>query len=161
MSKKAEDTGRDANGRYVPGRKPDYTTPIGNDFASKYKEEYCEQLIAYFDKPPYEVYKDDNGREYLRPVAYPTFEGFATSIGVTADTLKNWSMSHECFGSAYALAQDIQRKILITNGLTGSYNHAFAKFIASCTMGMHERTESDSTVKISVELPPEVDEEAY
>ena len=153
--------GRDERGRYTKGRTPDWVPPPGNDYASKYKEEYCEEIISYFDKPPYDVYTDENGRECLRPTAYPTIEGFAASIGVTSDTIRNWAEAHECFRWSLERAHDLQKKILIINGLTGAYNANFAKFIASCTMGMHERTEADSTVKISVELPPEVDEEAY
>ena len=80
---------------------------------------------------------------------------------MTSDTIRNWAEAHECFRWSLERAHDLQKKILIINGLTGAYNANFAKFIASCTMGMHERTEADSTVKISVELPPEVDEEAY
>jgi hypothetical protein len=34
----------------------------------------------------------------------------------------------------------MQKDILITNALTGGYNAQFAKFLASCTHGMVERT---------------------
>lgn len=161
MSKKTEETGRLPNGQYAKGRKPDWSPPEGNDYASKYKEEYCEKIVEYFSKPPYETYNDDNGREYVRPCVYPTMERFAASIGVLADTLVTWTKRHERFKHAFEYARQLQRDILIANGLSGAYNPAFAKFVASCTMGMKETTASENEVKITVTLPSEADEEAY
>lgn len=143
MSKKTEETGRLPNGQYAKGRKPDWSPPEGNDYASKYKEEYCEAIVEYFSKPPYETYTDENGREYVRPCAYPTFEGFAASIGVIAETMRCWCDKYERFRYSYQRAQDLQKKILLTNGLSGAYNPAFAKFVASCTMGMVEKSAVD------------------
>ncbi len=143
MSKKTEETGRLPNGQYAKGRKPDWSPPEGNDYASKYKEEYCEAIVEYFLHPPRERYINEEGQESIGPEVYPTFERFAASIGVLAKTLLYWAEKHECFGNAYAYAKNIQRSILITKGLSGEYNPTFAKFIATTTHGMVEKSAVD------------------
>ena len=58
---------------------------------TKYKEEYCEEVIEYFRVPPtivdykIEYYQNGNVKSkipLIRGNEFPTFQGFADKIGV-------------------------------------------------------------------------------
>lgn len=136
------DKNRDYHGRWVKGHEPS-SDITGNDYASKYKEEYCEMIIEYFLNPPRQKIVDADGKERMGNELYPTFERFAAEIGVVARTLEGWAEKHERFATAYAYAKNVQRSILITKGLSGEYNPTFAKFIATTTHGMVEKSAVD------------------
>lgn len=142
-TKPTEGKQRDEHGRFLPGCTPLWSPPDGNKFASKYEERFCEEMIKFFSCPIHTTYKDDKGVEHLRPCIYPTFERFASMIGVLYQTLLNWCESHESFKTAFELCKQMQRDILISNGLSGAYNPAFAKFVATVSHGMVEKTEVD------------------
>jgi hypothetical protein len=116
----------------------------GNTSAMKYKAEYCQAMIDYFN--------DDDG--------YPTFELFAASIGVDRDTLLNWTVDHDRFRHAYAKCKSIQLGKTISGAMCRKYDSNFAKFICSACHGLKETTATDTKVKFVVDLPEEVDEEA-
>ena len=139
----AEKKERDSHGRFLPGHTPLWIPPEGNGYASKYREEYCEQIVEYFLNPPREKYIDDEGNEKEGAQVYPTFERFAANIGVVANTLELWGKTHERFAAAYAYAKNLQRSILIAKGLSGEYNPTFAKFIATTTHGMVDKSAVD------------------
>jgi hypothetical protein len=144
QTKKGHDPAeRDENGRFKSGHTPLWTPPEGNDYASKYDEKYCDEILEYFAVDPIETYQDNDGITRFKAVRYPTVERFAANIGVTVSTIQNWRAQHERFGVAYQRALEMQRDVLITNGLTGAYNPAFAKFVASTTHGMVEKTAVD------------------
>lgn len=127
----------------------------GNTYGSgaspgKYKKEYAEKLVEYFSVPKMvtfwkrKYYKDGRVKEeepITTPPIYPTFEGFAKTIGVTSRTLLNWREKYPSFNDAYERALDMQKDILITNSLGGLYNGNFAKFIASSQFDMVEKSE--------------------
>ena len=146
----------------------------GNNFAKgrrspgKYKAEYAELLIEYFTVPKAEpfwkrkYYSNGKVKEeepIVFPPIYPTFEGFAGKIGVTSRTLENWREKYPKFKKAYEKALDLQKDVLIVNGLGGQYNGNFAKFIASAQFGMTEKSEQKISglegisVGITVERP--------
>ena len=76
-----------------------------NAAANKYKDEYCDMLIEFFNKPATRIeYKKNYVKGELSsetpivlPAEYPTFELFAASIGVTTKTLQNWCESTPVF----------------------------------------------------------------
>jgi|GEM_PF-1269475 len=124
---------------------------------SKYKSEYCEAIISFFNRKPFDVVKgeDENGKEIvltdkfgnavMQPCMLPTFEGFAISIGVHRDTLNEWLKHHDEFSDAYARAKDYQKEILIQNGLFGNYEKTFAVFTAKNVTDMRDKHEIDNT----------------
>jgi hypothetical protein len=139
---------------------------------TKYDSKYCQMLIEYCDKVPYsevDVLTTDkrSGKVYvnkeLRAVEFPTLEKFAHDIGVNTDTLVEWSsakypddyadeklrgkLKHPNFSAAYRRAKQLQKHILVTNGLMGLYNSNFAKFVATNSTDMHDRQEIDHTTK--------------
>ena len=117
----------------------------GNKLSEKYREEYCDKMLAYF--------RDEKEK-------YPTFELFADSIGVHANTLMGWQESHPRFGAVYAHCKAIQKGKLIRGGVLGVFNPAVVKFVATNCHGMSDKVENDVNQKWSFNLPPELDEEA-
>lgn len=153
--------GRNKSGRFTKGN----NFAKGKGRPGKYKKEYADMLIEYFSVPKIVTFRKrkyyTNGKvkeEELitQPPIYPTFEGFAKSIGVTSGTLQNWREIYPSFNEAYERALDMQKDILITNSLGGLYNGNFAKFIASAQFGMAEKTEQKITgiegIDLNIEL---------
>jgi hypothetical protein len=115
----------------------------GNNAHNKYKKEYCQGMVEYFRNNE----------------MYPLFELYADSINVTDETLRNWCENYPEFGSAYNICKNIQKGRLIDGALSGRLNPTFSQFVAKNCHGMRDKTESDSTVKFTVTLPPDIDEE--
>lgn len=134
---------------------------------SKYKEEYCQQIVEFFDKEPYEpvqikvenldgemvdsVAVNKAGLPILKPCQLPTLEGFAKSIGVHRETLLNWGKEFTEFFDAIKKAKEIQREILVQNALVGAYDKTFSIFFAKNNTDMNDRGNADFA---PVELPP-------
>ena len=142
--------GRSSNGRFAKGNDIGKSTRFDKDNtdAVKYRKEYADELVAYFDKPAtrieYEEKYDSNGnvtakRPIVVPNDYPTFESFAQKIGVCLTTLENWAKRYRRFGDAYERARELQRNNLIINALGGRYNPLFAKFVAMNCHGMSDK----------------------
>lgn len=142
-----EKQGRNKNGQFTKGN----NYGMGSGGKDKYKAEYTEQLLKFFSEPPTRVeyikkYDRNGNLTEEEPVIlgadYPTFEGFAIKLGVTARTLENWAERYPTtFGRAYEMAKDIQKNMIVVNALGGRYNGKFAQFIASSQFGMVEKSE--------------------
>lgn len=116
----------------------------GNTASMKYKEEYCQIMLDYFNEDE-----------------YPTFELFAAQkLGVVRSTLNNWCEKHERFRHAYDMCKEIQLGKTIAGAMCRKYDANFAKFVLSACHGLKETTATDTKVKFVVDLPEEVDEEA-
>src|SRR5690625_5866383 len=125
--------------------------PVGRP--SKYDPKYCDMLVEFFDRIPFEYIKieDENGKESIltdrsgNPLrdacAFPTFERFAFSIGVHRETLRNWCDDHPEFFAAYKKAEMLQKDILIQNGVIGRYEKTFAIFTAKNVTDMGDSQE--------------------
>lgn len=124
---------------------------------SKYDPKYCEEIIAFFDRDPYQplMVKDEDGNPipatnksgdpHLVPCAFPTKEGFARAIGVHRDTIHQWQQDHEEFSDAIKKAEDIQKDILIQNALVGCYDRTFSIFVAKNVTDMRDKQELEHT----------------
>jgi len=112
---------------------------------TKYDEKYCEEIVEFFDQEPFKVSQGDNGKIELMPCALPTFERFAFKIGVHRDTLHEWLKKHPEFSDAYKKAKDLQKDILIQNGLVGAYDKTFAIFVAKNVTDMSDKQGIDHT----------------
>jgi hypothetical protein len=116
---------------------------------TKYKPEYCQALIDYFDKPLYTkviqqkmsasgVVKDI---EVSVATDMPTFEGFAVDIcKVCHDTILEWCKVHRDFSEAYKRAKEYQKRFVFSHTMNGNYNASFAKFFAINCLGMKEQS---------------------
>jgi len=124
-----------------------------NGRPTKYKPEYCQKMIEYFNIEPNYVSKiittgkNDYSKEEekLLPSNLPTFEKFASLLDVNTDTLVEWSKKHKKFSAAYRKCKDLQKNILVANGLTGLYQGNFAIFVATNFTDMRHKNETDIT----------------
>lgn len=131
--------------------------PIGRP--KKYNPIYCKQMLEYFDVEPYEertmIVTHKNGtteEKYVEvPAKLPTFERFAVSIGVHRETLINWTKEFPDFFDTYKKAKDYQKDIVITNGLRGNYEQAFAIFTAKNVTDMRDKNEVEHSGGIKTE----------
>lgn len=119
---------------------------------TKYEREYALQMIDFFSVEVFTI--DKLGRKKLN--RYPTFERFATNIGVTHKTLWNWAQhpDNSEFLHAYQICQDLQKALLVEGGLSGEYNNNFAKFLAVNVTDLRDKVEQEinqKTVQINID----------
>lgn len=145
---------RDEQGRFIEGNSQDTNKNGTAGRPTDYKSEYCEQIVEFFDVPPFktvELITTDKrtGRKYanqeFQGSALPTMERFAANIGVDDDTLVEWGKKHPEFAAAVLRAKRLQKDILVTNGLLGLYNGGFAQFVARNFTDMRDKQELDLT----------------
>ena len=92
---------------------------------TKYKPEYCQKIIEYFDVKPYDSLKDENGNDTGLPPDPPSISGFAESIGVHRETLGNWAKKHREFFDTLKLVKQKERLFIRYAGLAGIYDSRF------------------------------------
>ena len=139
----------------IPPQKPP-KRPIGRP--SKYKPEYCDQLIAFFDQPLThtlkKTYTTKAGtvieEDIQKPNLIPTFEMFANSIGTLTTTLDDWSKKNPEFHHAYMRAKQMQKNFLSQNALNGGYNPVFSKFWAINCLGMKDQMDVGGNIGLNV-----------
>lgn len=123
---------------------------------TKYKEEYCKDIIEFFSIPT--TYEQEvtnvnkkTGEEFTtyieKPNNLPTFEGYAKKICVDVDTLKNWTREHEEFNKVYERCKQLQKDFLVQNALLGYYNTTFSIFLAKNITDLKDKIECDSTIR--------------
>ena len=123
---------------------------------SLYKPEYAEDLIKFFDVEPYYEMPilDDKGNTVAMkhiPNKFPTLARFATKVGVTRDTLYEWStatledgsLKHPEFSYAYKRAKDFQEAILAEGTMAGAFQANFAIFTAKNVLGWRDKVEQE------------------
>ncbi len=129
---------------------------------SKYKEEYNQAMIEFFDVNPYEVQVIDD-KAY--PARFPTFARFALSIGVCTDTLWEWAhgrtsedaLKHPEFSDTYKKAKEYQEAYLYEAGISGLIDRTFGIWATKTLLG-HKEPEKDAQVidtdvgKIKIEV---------
>lgn len=123
-----------------------------NGRPTKYKPEYCEEIVGYFSAKPFDEVETPYGpKKVANPM--PTFHKFAQFIGVNEDTVVEWvkaedkdgNLKYPEFSAAYKRAKELQKWFLIENGLNGVYNATFAIFTAKNITDMRDKTEIDHT----------------
>jgi hypothetical protein len=116
---------------------------------TKYKPEYAQMMLDYFDIQPYEVNEDGK----LKGNRMPTLERFAIQIDVDPNCLYTWAnakdenneLLYPEFFSTYNKCKAMQKDILVTNGLLGNYVSNFAIFVATNFTDMASKSEVDNT----------------
>ena len=120
---------------------------------TKYKPEYCQQLIDYFSIDPTKITEDEtvssaDGDKLIArrmPQRMPWLEGFARKIGVHRNTLRDWCDLHPEFAEAYETAKDLQREFIVDVALSGAAPASFAIFTMKNVCGW--RDERDLKLK--------------
>ena len=114
---------------------------------TKWKPEYNEMIVKWFDVEPY---RESNDK--MVPIKPPTLYGFAASIGVSDDTLHEWAKpeneaKYAGFSAAYECARKKHQELIVQGALAGAYNSPFSIFYAKNVFGMKDKTETDLTTK--------------
>ena len=125
-----------------------------------YKTEYCQAIIDFFDIEPYRevevTIKSKNGnvitKDELRANPLPFLSRFAESIGVTHKCLLGWVHRYPEFSTAYARAKQLQKAMLVENGLQGLYNSHFAIFTAKNITDMRDVQEIKAEIGTVADL---------
>ena len=100
---------------------------------TKYKPEYCQDMIDYF--------RNHSG--------FPTFEHFAVEgCDVHPETLINWAESHEDFFEATKKAKAIQKHRLCEGAFSGELNPTFSIFFAKNNCGMVDKQEVKADLQL-------------
>ena len=148
-------------GRIIKGAPQDTNKNGTAGQPTKYKPEYCQQIIDFFSVEAMVIIKDGSfdGKTKLErlPAKMPWFEGFARKIGVSMTTLHDWRKKHPEFDEAYAHAKELQREFLVEVGLSGKTSASFVIFTMKNVCGW--RDERDLSLKKAKEEGDIDDEE--
>lgn len=141
---------------------------------TKYKKEFCKQMIEFFNAEPFEDreiphYKNGevawNDVKRL-PNKLPTMVQFARDISVCISTVYNWldskhdSHQPEFLETYTRIAKRLQKDFIIQNGLQGISNPIITKFVAVNLTDMRDTQvkEMSGEVKHNHGLTPELQE---
>ena len=121
---------------------------------TKYKPEYCQQIIEYFSvdatREIETAYTNRKGEEWSKTELAANMlmflSNFASKIGVCRDTLVEWCKVHPEFSAAYMRAKEMQKQHLIECGLLGLFNSKFAIFTAKNITTMRDKQEYEHGV---------------
>lgn len=127
---------------------------------TKFKEEYTQQLLDYFNTEPYKEVihtdKEGNTKTVFVPNKFPTLARFACNIGVCKDTIYEWSVAkndkgellHPEFSVAYKRSKAYQEAILAEGGMMGAFQTNFAIFTAKNVIGWRDKIEQETNAVI-------------
>ncbi len=126
---------------------------------TKYKADYCDKLIEFFDIEPWEerkiphYKKEGKSKKYiawteikLLPVKMPSLTKFAKFLNICRTTVYNWADSkhasfQEEFLNALTHARQIRKEWLIDGGLAGIFPPSSFKYVASNVTDMSDKQE--------------------
>jgi hypothetical protein len=121
---------------------------------TKYKPQYCEQLIAYMTQEPWEdvevTHTNRKGETWTEtkrranPIRFVT--AFAYEIGVTRETLAEWCRVHPEFSDAYTRAREMQSEHLLQCGFMGLSDATMTKFAAVNLTDLRDKTDLEHGV---------------
>lgn len=130
--------------------------PLGRP--PKYRPEYAQQLIDFF-----ETYGEDQVLEdgTVVPGRMPTLARFATMVGVTQNTLRNWADAQDEFAGghlypeffvAYYQAAEYQAAAMTEGYTSGRFaNPGFGVLIAKNLLAWRDKMDVEQTVEARVE----------
>lgn len=115
---------------------------------SKYKPEFCQALIDFYDVEPYE---EKDGKRLANKL--PTLRNFSKEIKIDISTVYDWVDPNSPrfkkeLSDAFRRAKNLLKWFLIENGLNGCHNALYAKFVAINMTDMSDKQELDHNVKI-------------
>ncbi len=141
-----------------PKKKYNYTKKPGPP--TKYRPEYCQELIDYFSIPAYKIDKKTfttKNAVIEEPFAVvndlPFLSNFAWDRKVEPATIDKWAKRYPDFQLALSHAKDLQKQFLIQNGIAGRYNSNFAVFTATNITDMRlAKQEVEASGSVSVKI---------
>lgn len=129
-------------------KKYNYTRKTGRP--TKYKPEYCQKIIEFFDVPLLELYKDNLGLTKEKPTSLKFLFEFAKSIGVNDDTLNEWSHKHVEFSAALKAVEKLRERHLVNNALEGRYNSTAFIFTMKNILGWRDKSEVEHSGDVMI-----------
>lgn len=111
----------------------------GGGRPSKYRPEYCDLIIDFFDKPPFEKSTREGDVAKMLPSPIRFLFQFAKSIGVHEVTLERWAKKYPEFCRALSRAKKIQAAMLAEGAALGVYNPLAARFILKNIAGWKDK----------------------
>lgn len=124
---------------------------------TKYREEYCDLIVEYFNKPHLTLSHEQVATagkvvelSEEKASELPTFADFAIEIGVCIDTLNEWTRVHPRFSESYKKAKSLQENHIIKNAYAGRVNTIFSLFMLKCNHGWREETKEEVQAKSSL-----------
>lgn len=108
---------------------------------TKYKPEYCEQIIEYF--ATFEMYD----KEKCIPARPPSLAKFGQKIGVSRDTLNEWTRVHPKFSDSWAYAKALYEDIIRDGAMIGMYRENVTKLVLSHNFGYAEKSKTENEIK--------------
>lgn len=124
---------------------------------TKYKPEYCDDMISFFNRLPYETVEtvekvDEEGNEVtireMKVNDLPFFFEYAMKIGVDEDTLRNWGDKYPEFLGAYKKCKALQERMVKTNALKGFYKGSFAWRLGKNIFGWRDQVDVAMEAKV-------------
>jgi hypothetical protein len=140
---------------------------------TKFKPEYIQAIIEFFDVEPYRVETTEKSTEYfsdgrvkketektrLIPNKMPTLFGFSRSIGVAYTTVYRWAEKGDStddkfseFRNAYKDAKELQKEFIISVGMAGAAPAPFAIFTAKNVTDMRDKQEIDHGGNLKIQI---------
>jgi hypothetical protein len=111
---------------------------------TKYSSSVINRVTHYTDK-------------CLKSGDFPTIEGLALELGVSARTLYGWETEYPEFFQTMETLRDAQKHMLTTGGLTGKYNSRMAIFLLKASHGMTDAAPPiNATQNNYMNISPEV-----
>ena len=139
--------------------------PVGRP--TKYYPEIVQELVDWFDQEPYEDVEIEhygkNGEikwidKKRMPRQLPTLINFARAKGIGLSTIYDWidpkhSSYQQKFSDTYTrVAKTAQREVIIQNGLNGTFNPIFTKFVAVNMTDMRDKQDMDHGGEVKLKV---------
>lgn len=96
-------------------------------------------------------------KKCLNDDIFPTIEGLSVKLGLGTRTIYDWERLYPDFSQTIDELRDMQKNLLITNGLSGGYNTRFSMFLLKASHGMKEKEPLiTSTQNNNMNISPEL-----
>lgn len=127
---------------------------------TKYKSEYCEEIIEFFSLDPWEqkivesISKQGEKVSIVTnvPCQLPTMAKFAVDRDVCRETVCEWQRVHPEFSDAVKKAKALQENILIQNGLFANYDKTMSIFCLKNLAHWKDKQEVEHSGKSEIKL---------
>ena len=121
---------------------------------SDYRPDFHSADIAAYFRPAFDALEEPErvesrrgGVRYVqRPVTFPTLAGYAAKIGVSQETLWEWTRRHEEFADAVGICKAIQEHVLINMGLLRGYVSSVTIFLLTNLLGLNDEVPERAVV---------------
>lgn len=124
------------------GKNVQIASPVGRP--TKYKPEYCNRIVEYFDIP---AYHEDGDKKVPNDPRF--LYDFARKIRVNIDTIYTWANVHPEFSDALKTVKKLQEKHLAINGFYGNSHPTFTIFMLKNICGWRDDNNERSNLSIN------------